>query len=110
MSFPGPKVHRLNRKKLGRGQYPAASSNRATVTGTGSTVTITFNFPVVVSGTINFTLAGRAITTQTITTPTVLTLLMNGTITGRAWQLPPHPDNVRSTTGGPIDGIGGTFA
>ena len=107
--FPGPKVHRLNRRKLGRGQFPAAQGVTCVVTGTGSTVTLTFARPVVVTGPIPLTVATRTLTTQTVVSPTVVTQLMSGTLTGNAWNLPSGADNVRTQQGGAVSGASGTF-
>ena len=49
-SYPTPKVHRRSRRKLGRGQYPAIPAALPTVTAAASTVTVTYDPPVIVSG------------------------------------------------------------
>lgn len=109
MGFPGAKVHRVNRRKLGRGQATTALGVAATVTGSGSTVTITFARPVVVTGVIPLTVATLTLTTQTIVSPTVVTQLMSGAVATHAWTLPAGANNVSTYQGGPVLGSTGTF-
>lgn len=109
MAFPGANVHRASRRKLGRGQTPTLSSVAATVTGSASTVTITFARPVVVTGTIPLTVATLALVTQTVVSPTVVTQLMTGTVATHAWSLPSGANNVRTQQGGQVLGASGTF-
>lgn len=110
MAYPTAKVHRVNRRKLGRGQFPAAAGVNVVVTGTGSTITLTFARPVVVTGNIPATVATRTLVTQTIVSPTVVTQLMSGTITGLAWAVPANAANVKSYQGGAVVGATGTFS
>ena len=108
-SFPSGKTHRVSRRKLGRGQFASATGVTCAITGTASTMTLTFSRPVVVTGNIPATLATRTLVTQTVVSPTVVTQLMSGAITGLAYALPSNPANVLSYQGGPVAGIGGTF-
>lgn len=109
MAYPGPKVHRVSRRKLGRGQSNSAVGVAVAVTGTSSTVTLTFARPVVVSGPIPFTIAVVTAVTQTVVSPTVVTILMSGAVTGHAWTLPSGAANVASYQGGAVYGTSGTF-
>jgi hypothetical protein len=110
MSYPGPKVHRANRRKLGRGQYPTALGVAAVITTTGTTnMTITFARPVVVTGTIPTTLATRTLVSQTIVSQTVVTQVWSGNVTGLAYSLPAGAANVLTNQGGPTTGTAGTF-
>lgn len=109
MAFPGPKVHRRNTRKLGKNQFPTAVGVNCVVTGSGSTVTMTFSRPVVVRGTIPLTVATRTLITQTQVSPTVYTQLMSGTLTGNAYNLPAGAANVMTQQGGPTLGTSGTF-
>jgi hypothetical protein len=81
-----------------------------TVTGTASTVTFTFASPVNVSGIIPIAVATLTPVTQTIVSPTVVTLLMSGTVATHAWTLAQPVPGVTSYQGGPVLSIpGGTF-
>lgn len=109
MAFPGPKVHRRNRRKLGRGQFPTAAGVTVTITGSASTVTMTFARPVVVTGIIPLTVASLTLVTQTVVSPTVVTQLMSGTVATHAYNLPAGAANVLTQQGGPVSGTSGTF-
>ena len=110
MAFPGPKVHRGNRRKLGRGQYPAATGVGVTVTSTGTTnVTLTFARPVVVTGTIPMTVATRTFVSQTSVSNTVVTQVWSAAVTGLAYAVPANAANVLTNQGGPVTGATGTF-
>lgn len=105
-----PHTLRRNRRSLGRGQFPAATAVTCVVSSTGTTnVTLTFNLPVVVAGTINNTVATRTLVSQTQTAPNIVTQVWNGTVATLAYALPANARNVRSTLGGPVVGISGTF-
>lgn len=109
MAYPGNKVHRRNRRRLQNGQGPFPPGVSCTVTGTGSTVTLTFSSPVNVAGTIPLTVASLSLTTQTVVSPTVVTQLMSGALSGHAWSLPSPIANVSSYEGGPALGGSGSF-
>lgn len=110
MGYPGSKVHRVNRRKLGRGQFPATVSVTAAITSSGTTnLTLTFSGPVVVTGTIPTTVATRTLVSQTIVSPTVVTQVWSGNVTGLAYTLPSNPANVSTYQGGVVAGIAGTF-
>lgn len=110
MSYPGPKVHRVSRRKLGRGQYPTATGVACVITGSADTATLTFARPVVVSGPIPLTVATRTLVSQTVVSPTVVTILTSGTVTTLAYTLPAGAANVMTAQGGPVLGTAGTFA
>lgn len=109
MSFPGPKVHRQNRRKLGKGQYPTSTGVTVALTGAGSTATLTFQRPVVVSGPIPLGVATLTPVTQTIVSPTVVTILYSGTVATHAYTLPSGAANVATYQGGQVVGAAGTF-
>lgn len=109
MAFPGPKVHRVNRRKLGRGQFPTTNAVAAVVTGSGSTVVITFARPVVVTGNIPLTVATLTLSNQVVTSPTVVTQTWSGSLTGHVWTLPSGAANVATFQGGQVMGSTGTF-
>lgn len=103
-------VHRRNRRKLGKGQYPPTASVTVAVTSTGTTnVTLTFPVPVVVSGTIGNTVATRTLVSQTVVSPTVVSQVWSGNVATLAWTVPAGSPSVRSAQGGTLAGASGTF-
>ena len=109
MSYPGPKVHRVNRRKLGRGQYPTAVGVTVVITAATDVATLTFARPVVVSGPIPLAVGGVTVVSQTVVSPTVVTITYSGTITSAAYSLPAGAENVMTAQGGPVLGASGTF-
>lgn len=110
MAFPGPKVHRRNRRKLGRGQYPQAASVALTVTSTGTTnVTLTFAAPVVVSGRIMGTVATLTFVSQTVVSSTVVTQVWSAAVSGHAYNFPAAQETVATAQGGSNAAASGTF-
>lgn len=109
MGYPSNNVKRRDRRKLGRGQGPFPPSVTTTTTGAGSTMTINFSSPVNVSGTIPATVATRTIVSQTVVSPTQVTILFSGTVATFAWTVPSNPAQVSSYQGGAILGGSGTF-
>lgn len=110
MGFPGSNVHRVSRRKLGRGQFPAATGVVCTVTSSGTTnATLTFARPVVVTGNIPMTVATLTLVSQTIVSPTVVTQVWSGNVATHAWNLPAGAANVTTQQGGPVLGSAGTF-
>ena len=66
MAFPGPKNHRINRRKLGRGQYPTQPNTPPTTAVTVIAISaaggVTFSAPVA-------TTAGQELSIAGITVP-----------------------------------------
>lgn len=109
-TYPGPKVHRVARRKLGRGQYPTSPSVTITVTSTSMTATLTFSVPVVVSGTIPMTVSGgTTLTTQTQTSPTVVTMLFSATLATKTYALAANAPQIKTMQGGGNNSVSGTF-
>lgn len=109
-TYPTSKVHRPNRRKLGKGQYPPISPVSCTITATGSVATLTFPVPVVVSGTIPLTVAGGpTFVSQAIVSPYVVTQTFSAALTTHTYSLPANAANVRSQQGGVTVGETGTF-
>lgn len=109
MAFPSNPARRKNRRRSPRNQTPFAIHVATAVTGTGSTVTLTFASPINVAGTIPMTVGGTTLVTQTVVSPTVVTQLRSGAITGLAWNLPSPITNVSTYEGGVVVGGSGTF-
>jgi len=109
VSFPTNNVHRRNRRALGKGQSVSAPTVATTVTGAGSTVTLTFASPINVAGILPVTVATLALTTQTVVSPTVVTQLMSGALATHAWNVPSPLPNASTYNGGAVVGGSGTF-
>jgi hypothetical protein len=62
-----------------------------------------------VTGPIPITVATLTPVTQTIVSPTVVTILMSGTVATHAWTLPSGAANVATYQGGAVYGSTGTF-
>lgn len=109
-SFPGAKVHRVNRRKLGRGQTTPQPFAVATVTSTGTTnATLTFDRPVVVSDLIPLSVATLTLVSQHVVSPTVVSQTFSGTVASHAYSLPPNSFAARTYQGGGTAAIAGTF-
>jgi hypothetical protein len=110
-TYPGPKVHRPSRRHLGKGQFAGAIGVTCVVTDTGSTATLTFSRPVVVTGPIPLGVAGGpTFVSQTVVSPTVVTQLYSAALTTHTYALPSGAANVASYQGGQVAGISGTFS
>lgn len=111
MAFPGPKVHRTSRRKLGRGQYPGGTGVTCTITDAGSVATLTFARPVVVTGTIPLAVSGGpTFVSQTIVSPTVVTQTFSAALTTKTYNLPANAAGVSTYQGGGVAGTSGTFS
>lgn len=108
-SFPGAKVHRVSRRKLGRGQstqFPAATVTPVAAT---AVVTCTFSQPVVYSGGPLLSLSGsHVLLTAVQTTPTVVVLTFSATVVGATWTVV-EPSPARTMQGGGVAPATGTF-
>lgn len=111
MAYPGAKVHRVSRRKLGRGQFPSATTLTAVLTDATTVLTITFNRPVVVTGTIPIVVTGGVPTfvSQTVVSPTVVTQTFSATLVGHTVTLPSNAANVSSYQGGSVAGVSASF-
>lgn len=108
MSYPGAKVHRVNRRKLGRGQYPTVNAITTTISGTGGVITLTFAQPVNVSGVIPISIAGGgAFVSQTIVSSTSVTQSWTGVGASAIGTLAANPANVMGQRGQGIAGSSG---
>ena len=109
--YPTAKVHRVSRRKLGRGQYPPVAALTFTMTDTGSTATLTFTVPVVVSGPINLNVSGGlTYVSQSIVSPYVVTQTYSGALSAKTWSVAANTPNVASAQGGGTAGQSGTFS
>lgn len=108
-SYPGAKVHRVNRRKLGRGQSPAIPPASLTISTVSADV-----FKIVSSIPGVFQTTGAGITVATLTfvsavqsSQTELDVTMSGALSGHAWVV---PSNILTTfMGGGSAAASGTF-
>lgn len=109
-SYPGAKVHRPSRRKLGRGQSIPRPGVDVEVDGSGTTVTLTFSVPVIVRGDIGLEVTGGpTFVSQVVTSPTVVTQTWSGAVDGLDYDLPAGDLNVSTAQGGVETGASGTF-
>lgn len=109
MRFPSGKTHYPSRRHLGRGQYPAAEAVTVTVTASGSTATITYSRPVVVTGTVPLTVVGTTVVSQAVVSPTVVQQLFAAPLTNQSWAYTAGTIGASTYQGGPIRGAIGYF-
>lgn len=109
-SFPGAKVKRPSRRKLGRGQSTQHPAALVTITDSTDVATMTFNVPVIVSGRINLVVTGRTFVSQLQTSPTVVTQTYSSALSGAAYLLSANDPNVKTFQGGGNAPASGTFS
>lgn len=108
-SYPGAKVHRSSRRKLGRGQSVQRSPATVTPVATTSSVALTFDVPVVVSGNIPLNLdPAVALLSQVQTDARHVTQTYAATVVGSDWSITAAAP-VRTTQGGGLTAASGTF-
>ena len=110
-TYPTGKVHRQNRRKLGKGQFPAQPMTAVVITDAGSVATMTFATPVVVSGRIPLTVTGGpTFVSQQVTGPFTVTQTFSAALAAKPYSLPPAAANVANNQGGAVQGASGTFS
>lgn len=108
-SFPNNKVHRTNRRKLGKGQHVQVPPTAVAATASTDTVVLTFAAPVIVSGPTALTVATLTQVSTTQISPTVVHVLMSGALSSHAYNLPAGDPNISNFQGGSNAGTSGTF-
>ena len=108
-SFPGPKVHRANRRKLGRGQHIHNPNAIASPVASGSDVVVNFDRPVVVNGPLAIAVGALHIVSQTPVTAAQLRVTMSGPVVGLAWNIPAGQSTILTYQGGGLAAASGTF-
>lgn len=109
-SFPGSKVHRPSRRKLGRGQSVQVPSVLAAATAATTLVTITFPVPVVVNGIVPLVVnGGPEFVSQTVVSQTVVHQTFDTSCAGKTWHIAGGGPEVRSYEGGVLAAASGTF-
>jgi hypothetical protein len=111
MGFPGSKVHRSSRRKLGRGQYPPVAPVTATATAATTTVTVQLSVPCVISGPFPIKVATISdVPSQVVSSNRqTITLVFGETVVGKAWSITPGLSVCLSDQGGVLAGASGTF-
>ena len=108
-SFPSSKVHRRNRRKLGRGQHVHLPVATVVITGSVDTATLTFSQAVVVNGPIELSVSGGlTVVSQTVISPTVVHILYSAAVSAKTYSfLSTNP--VATYQGGSVAPAAGTF-
>lgn len=87
-SFPGSKVHRKNRRKLGRGQFPDVPTATMTVTVLSADVAkVVSNVPIVFSSPLPLSVATLTFVSQVQVSTTEVDVTFSGALAGKAWTL-----------------------
>lgn len=108
-SYPGAKVHRVSRRKLGRGQHVQLVAVRATITANTVTTNCVFDRPAVVSGIIDLHVgSGIALVSQLQVDATHVTQVYLSSVVGKTWSVDGSAP-VRSFQGGLLAPASGTF-
>jgi hypothetical protein len=109
-SFPTSKVHRVSRRKLGRGQSVPVMPVVATITAVGSVAHVAFSSPVVVNGPLPLAVAGGpTYESQVLSTPSLLLVTFSAALAAKTWVLTGGGDVVLSMQGGVLAPASGTF-
>lgn len=108
-SFPGSKVHRESRRKLGRGQ--TIQQTGAILSATVSTVTVTFtlNRPCVIDGIVPVTTTSGAFVSQTILSPTSFQQVFTMTQAAATLTIAQNCGAIRTFQGGGNQAFSVTF-
>ena len=107
-SYPGAKVHRHNRRKLGRGQNPVFAGPTLTVTASAADVMqIVSSEPVVWGSAIAATVATRTIVSQAVIDQNTVQITFSGAVATHAWTVPAGAGVAYN--GGPTPQASGTF-
>ena len=109
MAFPAQKKHRPSRRKLGKNQQSYAMAVASTLTGTGSTVVITFDAPCVIRGPVALSVDTLTFVSQVVNSNRQVTVTMSGAVATHAFTYASGDPNVTSYYGGTTLGGSGTF-
>lgn len=109
-SFPGAKVHRASRRKLGRGQHTMVPQFAvSSVTNVGTVFTVTFQVPVVVNGLFPVKLNGGEVTvTQSQVNAQTWHVTVPGSTPGATIVITGGTPVIQSMQGGTFAGYSGT--
>jgi hypothetical protein len=109
-TYPGPKVHRTNRRKLGRGQYPQQPSVSVVLTNPSTNVVeLTFGVPVSVSGIIPVNTSTGILVSQQVSNSTTVLQTYNTSQAAATVSIAANAANVASYLGGGVSATSITF-
>lgn len=109
-SYPGPKVHRVNRRKLGRGQSVQVPPLTFTMTDATTFATMHFSQPVVITGTPPLVISGSVtVTSFTMSNPLTCVIACSGSLTGLTWSIAANVPQIRGQQGQGVAANSGTF-
>lgn len=101
--------HTRNRRRNGLNLPPQVDNAVVTPTVSTVTVTLTYDRPVVMNYTPDFTVTGKTITNQVQTAPNEITLTLDASGAGLDWVQADRDPAVRTTKGGYVAAKTGTF-
>lgn len=108
-SYPGSKVHRVSRRRLGRGQHVQVGVCSVVPAVFTTTITLTFDVPVVVSGNIPLNLSvGGPLVSQEQTSPVTVVQHYTSSAAAADWSVDSSAP-VRTFQGGLLAPASGTF-
>jgi hypothetical protein len=108
-SFPGPKVHRASRRKLGRGQFPPVVAATVAATASSDVATLTYSQPVIANATPPLTVTGLTPLSWAQSSPTVITVTYPSALTGLTYTYAGGSSAVVTKQGGQVAPAAGTF-
>jgi len=109
-SYPGSKVHRVSRRKLGRGQHVQVPAAHAVLSITASVLHVVFDTPVVVSGPIPAVSNGdQTIVSQAVVDSQHVNITFDATLVGATVTIEANPPTVATFQGGGMAAASGTF-
>jgi len=108
-SFPGSKVHRVSRTKLGKGQHVQLAPVTITATASTTTITLTFSEAVVVSGDIPLVSSAGEFVSQTVVSDTEVQQVWSASQATATWSIAANCGAVATFWGGGNAAAGGTF-
>ena len=108
-SYPGPKVHRVSRRKLGKGQHPQPVPASITATVETTTVHLAFDRPVIISGAIPYVTSTGVVDSQTIVDNQHVDLVCSTSQEDATWSIAGNCGAIATFQGGGNAPAGGTF-
>lgn len=99
-AFPGPKVHRVSRRKLGKGQHVQVPPVNITATVSTVTVSLVFGQPVVINGPIVATSTAGTLQSQAVIDTTHVNLVFSTSQAAATVTIPAGQPTIRTSQGG----------
>jgi hypothetical protein len=105
-----PLKHRFPRRIHDPSMMSHGTDAVATVSTTGTTnVTIDLSIPIALNGLCGITVDGAPVLSSTQVTPTQITCVAAGAVTGLDWVILTRDPSMRTNTGGYVVAATGTF-